>query len=115
MVGLVMILEAPLVFGACIPWMLPLAAIDTGLNGCIFQTALAEYNMGLAHQSSLSTSWLWLAISLGWCLMSWIFIECSFAGSFLVLFGMPLCIVSSKCMPSSLLAAVWKFSACRES
>jgi len=89
-VGVVMMMELPIILGFSVPIVTLLACLGTTFNAFVFHTVVAHMDVELTDEIKASSYYLWLSLALGCTLPSWMYLENNLHGRWLVVVGMPL-------------------------
>eukprot|EP00658_Telonema_sp_P-2_P081305 TRINITY_DN8299_c0_g6_i1.p1 TRINITY_DN8299_c0_g6~~TRINITY_DN8299_c0_g6_i1.p1 ORF type:complete len:507 (+),score=86.56 TRINITY_DN8299_c0_g6_i1:81-1601(+) len=87
--GVVMLLELALVFGFAVPLLLPVTALAFWLHAIAFQVNVRHQGSSFNLEATPPVKYLWFSLLLGVALVAWMFVECGWAGRWLILVGMP--------------------------
>lgn len=96
---IVMLLEVALTFGFLFPLLLPVAALAFVLHMFAFQLSVTHQGVTLLHETSPSVRYLWWSLAIGIGMIIWMFVECGWAGRWLVFIGVPLSVVVGSLVP----------------
>jgi len=89
-VGVVMMMELPIILGFSVPVVTLLACLGTALNALVFHTAVARLGIELTNEIKASSHYLWISLAMGCALPSWMYMESNLHGRWVVTVGMPL-------------------------
>jgi len=88
--GIVLMMELPILLGFCCPWLLLLASCAVGCNTGVLYTSIMQFEIVINPKSTtsgrISTSYLWLSLAMGSALTMWCFVECGLHGWWIAMF-----------------------------
>ena len=91
--GIVMLLQLLLTFGFVIPALVPVVCLGFLLHGIAFHLATKHQGVELMYEARPPMGSLWFSLGTGVGLVIWLFVECDWSGSVLVLAATPCMLV----------------------
>lgn len=89
--GAVLLLELPIILGFCYPILPLLASVAMLLNAGVFHVGMTRLGLKLSEDppARVSIKYLWISLTLGCAIPSWLYMESGLSGKWVITLGMP--------------------------